>query len=67
MSGQSLANKTFRHLQITIFAEVELDGIPVAVNGAVDLHPFSLYPVYIGLVEISFTGNGALSAIKALK
>ena len=64
--SRALLKKRFAADRSRCFAEEELDCIPDAVNGAVEVHPFAL-DLDIGLVEMPFAGNGALAAIEALK
>jgi hypothetical protein len=52
--------------QITAFAEKELNGVPDAVDGTIQIHPLTA-DLDIGLIDVPFAGNGAFAPIEALK
>ncbi|OYR08391.1 hypothetical protein CEV33_3282 [Brucella grignonensis] len=66
MPGQSLADKVFGSFQLSGFTKQELDRIAIAVDCAIQIKPFA-FDLYVGLVEVPFPRDLALSPIEALK
>lgn len=66
MTIERLLEKAFYSKQIAMFAEVELDRIPKAVDGAIEIHPLATN-FDIGLVHMPLRGHSALTQIKSLQ
>ena len=66
MTIERLLEKALYSKQIAMFAEVELDRIAKAVDGAIEIHPLAAN-FDIGLVYMPLRGHSALTQIKSLQ
>lgn len=66
VAGQSLAQKAFGSGQITVFAEIELNRIAIAIDRTIQVKPLAS-DLDIGFIEVPFTCDLALSAVEPFK
>jgi ABC-type proline/glycine betaine transport system permease subunit len=66
MALERFPEETLGRRQIPMFAEIEFDRVADAVDGAVEIHPFSAHPD-VGLVDMPPAGDGALAPVDALQ
>ena len=66
MARQCLVNEALGGLQVTVLAEVELDSIAVAIDGAIEILPLAFY-LNVGFIQVPFTADLSLPAIEAHK
>ena len=66
VAGECLADKAFGSAQFTLFAQTELNGITIAIDGAVSVQPVA-FELDVRLIKVPFACDLTLPPIETFK